>query len=73
MDLQPKETSTKQGAGTQQIDLDTVSPTGHEEVITEIAHEQKGDAQVPAPPESKPPKAPSRGKLPALEPSDEPG
>jgi len=46
--------TTKEGAGTEDVDLDTVSPTGHEEVEALIAAEAKGDSEAPAPSETKP-------------------
>ncbi|MGV3614344.1 MAG: hypothetical protein ACO1SV_03320 [Fimbriimonas sp.] len=47
MNCQPNDKTTKVGAGTEDVDLKTVSPTGHEEVEAVIAAEAKGDAEVP--------------------------
>jgi hypothetical protein len=49
MNRQPKDKTTKTGAGTEEVDLNTASPTGHEEVESAIAAEVKGDAEVPRP------------------------
>jgi len=46
--------TTKEGAATEEIALDTVSPTGHEEIESQIAAEAKGDTEAPAPSETKP-------------------
>lgn len=39
--------TTKVGAGTEQVDMETVHPYGHEEIAAQIAAEAKGDAKVP--------------------------
>jgi hypothetical protein len=49
MNRQPQDKTTKVGAGTEEMDLKTASPTGHEEVEASIAAEAKGDAEVPEP------------------------
>lgn len=54
MNRQPSDRSTKVGAGTEDIDLKTVSPTGHEEVESQIAAEAKGDTEFPGHREGKP-------------------
>lgn len=49
MNQQPEDKTTKVGAGTKDVDLKTVSPTGHEEVEAHIASEAKGDHEAPKP------------------------
>ncbi len=49
MNRQPKDKTTKQGAGTKEQDLSTASPYGHEEIESQIAAEVKGDDEVPRP------------------------
>lgn len=49
--------STKEGAATAEVALDTVSPTGHEEIASQIAAEAKGDTEAPARSETKPKKS----------------
>lgn len=49
MNKQDPNATTKVGAGTEEQDLDTASPIGHEEVEAQIAAEAKGDGAVPEP------------------------
>jgi hypothetical protein len=49
MDHQPVNRTTKEGAGTKDVDLESASPATHEEVGAYIAAEAKGDREVPEP------------------------
>ncbi|AIE83475.1 hypothetical protein OP10G_0107 [Fimbriimonas ginsengisoli Gsoil 348] len=52
-----KEDTTKVGAGTKEVDLNTASPTGHEEIASQIAAEAKGDGAASEPVSPRPRKA----------------
>lgn len=54
-DVRQPEDTTKVGAKTEDVDLDTASPTGHEEVESDIAAEAVQDGAAPDSPQEKTP------------------
>jgi hypothetical protein len=66
---QTADQTTKVGKGTEEVDLETASPTGHDEVSAQIAAEAKGDGAAtepvdPAPRKEKKPLEPDQPRNP---------